>query len=337
MPSLKTTYMGIELQNPIIAGASTLTSNMAAIKKLEEAGAGAIVISSLFEEQIQLERMKLEEDLTAYDNLDPEMINIFPHLEHAGPQEHLMWVRKAKESVNIPVIASLNAVSRETWVEYATLLQETGIDGIELNFYATPTDFEKDGTSIEEEQIAIVRDIRKALSIPISTKLSPFYSNPLHFISRLDAAGVNGFVLFNRFFQPDIDTDQEQNAFPSNLSHEGDYGLSLRFSGLLFGNIQRDICCNTGIFTGPDVVKMILAGATCVQVVSTLYKNRITHLGTMLQTVESWMENKGYQALADFRGRLSRKMSNDPWAYTRAQYVRLLLKPDPIAKRYPTV
>jgi dihydroorotate dehydrogenase (fumarate) len=334
--SLKTTYMGIELQNPVIAGASELTSNMASIQKLEEAGAGAIVISSLFEEQIQLERMVLEEDLTAYDHLHPEMINVFPKLEHAGPQEHLMWVQKAKESVGIPVIASLNAVSRETWVEYAALLQDTGIDGIELNFYATPTDFGKDGAAVEAEQAAIVRNVKDALSIPVSVKLSPFYANPLHFISRLDVECVNGFVLFNRFFQPDIDVDEEQNIYPFNFSQEGDYGLSLRFAGLLFGHLEGDVCCNTGIFTGEDVVRMILAGAACVQVVSTLYKNKITALKTILQAVEDWMDHKGYEALADFRGKLSRQESRDPWAYTRAQYVRLLLKPDLGARGYPS-
>jgi dihydroorotate dehydrogenase (fumarate) len=326
--------MGVELQNPIIAGASTLTSNMTTIEQLEEAGAGAIVISSLFEEQIQLERLQLEKDLTEYENLDPEMITVFPRLEHAGPQEHLMWVRKAKESVSVPVIASLNAVNHETWVEYAKLLQETGIDGIELNFYAAPTELEKKGDAVENEQLAIVREVRDALSIPISVKLSPFYSNPLNVISRMDAEGVNGFVLFNRFFQPDIDVDQQQNAFPFELSHEGTYGLSLRFAGLLFGRLNGDICCNTGIFTGADVVKMILAGAACVQVVSTLYRNEIAHLNTMRQALMSWMASKGYQTLADFRGKLSRKASSDPWAYTRAQYVRTLLKADPIGRTY---
>jgi dihydroorotate dehydrogenase (fumarate) len=336
MVDMSSTYMGLKLRNPIIAGASTLTSNMETIKKLEEAGAGAIVIGSLFEEQIQLERMELEEDLTAFDNLHPEMIHIFPHLEHAGPQAHLMWVRKAKESVSIPVIASLNAVNRETWVEYAALLEQTGIDGLELNFYATPVDVDEESAAIEEAQIATVRAVKKVLSIPMSVKLSPFYANPLHFVSRLSAEGVDGFVLFNRFFQPDIDTDQEENTFPLELSSEGDYGLALRFAGLLFGTVDN-ICCSTGIFSGQDVVKMLLAGATCVQVVSTLYKNQISHLGAMVQAIEQWMEGKGYQSLADFRGKLSRKMSHDRWAYTRAQYVRALLKPDPVAQKYRVI
>ncbi len=328
MDSLETTYMGLHLRNPVIAGASSLTSNVTTIKALEQAGAGAVVISSLFEEQIQLERLQLDEELAEFDNLHPEMVTIFPHIEHAGPQEHLMWVRRATEAVGIPVIASLNAVNRETWVKYAKLLQETGVDGLELNFYATPTDLTRDGASIEDEQVAIAADVRQAISIPFAVKLSPFYANPLHVVSRLDAEGVDGFVLFNRFFQPEIDVSQERHISPLRLSNEGDYGLSLRFAGLLFGNVTGDICSSAGIFTGEDAIKTILAGATCVQVVSTLYRNRIPYLTSMLETIEGWMAEKGYGALEDFRGKLSRAQAPDRWAYTRAQYVKLLLKPE---------
>lgn len=328
MDGLRTTYLGTELRNPVIAGASSLTSSVTTIKALEQAGVGAVVISSLFEEQIQLERLQLAEELSEFDDLYAEMATVFPNLEHAGPQEHLMWVRRAKEAVNIPVFASLNAVNRETWVEYAKLLEETGVDGLELNFYATPTDFARDGATIEDEQIAIVRDIKGAVSIPFAIKLSPFYTNPLHFISRLDAEGVGGFVLFNRFFQPEIDVDEERHISPLRLSNEGDYGLSLRFAGLLFGNVGGDICCNTGLFSGEDAIKLILAGATCVQVVSTLYKNRVPHVRTLLETIEGWMAVKGYETLDDFRGKLSHGQGSDRWAYTRAQYVKLLLKPE---------
>jgi dihydroorotate dehydrogenase (fumarate) len=332
MGKLNTSYMGIALEHPIIAGASSLTSNMDTVKQLEESGAAAIVISSLFEEQIQLERMRLEEELSRFDNLDPEMITVFPHVHHAGPEEHLMWVRKAKESVGIPVIASLNAVNHETWVEYAGLLAETGVDGLELNFYATPVDAAQDGGSIEDEQIAVLRDINASVSIPISVKLSPFYTNPLHVIGRMDAEGVAGFVLFNRFFQPEIDVAEQKNTYPLNLSREGDYGLSLRFTALLFGTIAGDLCANTGIFSGEDVARMILAGATCVEAVSTLFRNRIPHLKTMVGGLEAWMDDKGYASLDAFRGSLSQKNSSDPWAYSRAQYVRLLLRPNPLGE-----
>ncbi len=196
MANLKTTYMGIVLENPIIAGASELTGHIERIKKIEESGAGALVIKSLFEEQIQLERLKLEETTTMDAERHAEMITLFPKMEHAGPKEHLLWVKKAKESVKIPVIASLNAVNRATWLDYAKQLQDTGIDGIELNFFAVPRAVEQIGSDIEAEQITIAKEIVETLSIPVSVKLSPFYVNPVNVISRFDEVGVKGFVLF---------------------------------------------------------------------------------------------------------------------------------------------
>jgi len=264
--------MGMELKNPVIAGASSMTMNLGSIKKIEEAGAGALVIASLFEEQIQLEQMKLEEELEKIKYRNPEMIEIFPDLEHAGPQEHLLWVRKAKESVAIPVIASLNAVNRETWVEYAALLEQTGVDGLELNFFATQSEFDRAGVEIEDEQVAILKEIKKKVKVPISVKLSIYYSNPLHFIKKLDGTGVNGFVLFNRFFQPDIDIDEEKNIFPFNFSHETDYRLPFRYAGPLFGNIRGSICSSRGMLHGRDAIKMILAGADCILQFFTLHK-----------------------------------------------------------------
>jgi dihydroorotate dehydrogenase (fumarate) len=328
MPSLRTTYMGVELRNPVIAGASSMTSNVTTVKALERAGAGAIVISSLFEEQIQLEGFKLEEDLTEYDNLHPEMITVFPKLEHAGPEEHLMWVRRAKEAVTIPVFASLNAVNPDTWVEYAQLLEQTGVDGLELNFYAVPTDFDRDAATVEAEQAATVRAVKEAVSIPIAVKLSSYYTNPLHFIARLDSEGVGALVLFNRFFQPTIDVNDERHVSRLRLSPDGEYGLPLRFAGLLHGRIKADVCASSSIFGGEDVVRMLLAGATCVQVVSTLYKNRIPQMAALVEFLQGWMAAKGYETVDDFRGKLSYGRGSDRWAYTRAQYVKLLLKPE---------
>ncbi|MBN1155638.1 dihydroorotate dehydrogenase-like protein [candidate division KSB1 bacterium] len=330
MADLRTTYMGIELKNPIIVGASQITADMDTIKKIEKAGAGALVVKSLFEEQIQLERFKLEQELTKYDERHAEMVTIFPRLEHAGPAEHLMWVKKAKKSVSIPVIASLNAVTMQSWIQYAEELQNTGVDGLELNFYTAPDDLNQSGESVEAKQLEITRAIDKVVNVPFSVKLSPFYSNPLHFIARLDKENVAGFVLFNQLFQPDIDTATEKNCYPFYLSDAKDHRLPLRFAGLLYGQVNADLCANTGIFTGQDVVKMLLAGADCVQVVSTLYKNGIDYISTMLGDIESWMKAKGYKKLEDFRGKLSRKNSADPWIYKRAQYVRLLLRESPI-------
>ncbi len=325
MANLSTRFMGLTLENPIIAGASDLTSNMDSIKRIEQAGAGALVLKSLFEEQVQLERYKLEEDTHAGENLYAEMTSLFPKLEHAGPKEHLMWVKKAKEAVRVPVIASLNAVNPKTWVEYARHLADQGVDALELNFFATPRDFQTTSSQVEEEQLDAVRAIRQSVSIPLAVKLSMFYSNPLHFISQLDAEKVNGLVLFNRLFQPDINADSETMALPFNFSTQADNRLPLRFAGLLHGKVKADVCASTGIMTGRDVVKMILAGAVTVQVVTSLYRNGVKSLSGMREELDRWMESKSYASLDSFRGKLSAQNSEDPWAYTRAQYAKMLL------------
>jgi len=334
MAKLETKYMGTALKNPIIAGASSLTSNVSGIKKAEESGAGAIVISSLFEEQIQAESFLFEEDLHQYDDRYGEMTTFFPEIEHSGPDKHLLFVKEAVNAVDIPVFASLNAVTREAWIKYSSLLAEQGIAGIELNFYSAPSLFKKEGDAIEKEQLNILKEIRKNVSIPVSVKLSPFYTNVLNFIKKADDIGVNGFVLFNRFFQPDIDTESEKNILQHNLSTRNDIKIPLRFTGILSGNIKADICGSSGIMSGSDAAKLILAGAACVQVVSTLFRNKVSYLAKMLNELNDWMERKGYYALKDFKGILSEKNTSDPWVYKRAQYVRHLLKPDWLEKEY---
>ena len=327
MGSLQTQFMGLTLANPIVAGSSDLTSNVDSIKRIEEAGAGAIVLKSLFEEQVQLERYKLEEDLEAGNDLYGEMATIFPKLQHAGAKEHLMWVKKAREAVKIPVIASLNAVARATWVDYARQLADQGVDGLELNFFATPRDFGVAGSSVEDEQLEIVRDVRAAVKIPFAVKLSVFYSNPLNLIARMDREGASAFVLFNRFFQPDINTETESITQPFNFSIQADNRLPLRFAGLLHGKIKADVCASTGIMTGADVVKMILAGASSVQVVTGLYRQGVKSIRTMLDEITRWMDGRSYGSIDAFRGKLSAKNAKDPWAYTRAQYAKMLLSP----------
>ena len=329
MNKLKTKYMGLELDNPIILGASNLVRNIDTLKKAEDLGVGAIVYKSLFEEEIQLESFQLNEKLTEFNDLHAEMVTIHPDIEHGGPDEHLLKVSKAVESLSIPVIASLNAINDDTWVKYAKLLSETGIDGIELNFYQIPLDFDKSGNEIEEEQIKTLKEIRKSISIPISIKLSPDYSNILNFIKTLDNEGVDAFVLFNSFFQPDINVTNEKHIKKSNLSREGDYKKSLRYTGLLFDNIKADICSSNGVFTGEDVVKLLLSGATCVQVVSTIYRNGLAQINQIKGELEAWMDSKNYNSLDEFRGKLSKKkLSNNPFIYKRAQYVELLLNSD---------
>jgi dihydroorotate dehydrogenase (fumarate) len=333
MNNLKTKYMGIELDNPIILGASNLASDPDKLKKAEEQGAGAIVYKSLFEEQIQLESYLLDEKLNEFNDLHAEMVQIHPNIQHAGPEEHLNSIRKARESLSIPLIASLNAVNKETWLKYAALLTETGVDGLELNFYQIPMDFNINSRDVENDQIDILKEIRKRISIPISVKLSPDYSNILNFIRQLDNEGVDAFVLFNAFFQPDIDVINVKHIKSSHLSHKGDYKKSLRYAGLLSGNIRGDICSSHGIFDGADVARLLLSGASCVQIVSTVYKNGLSQIGKIKNDLSDWMDSKNYKSIDEFRGLLSKnRLAGNPFIYKRAQYVDLLLNSEEITE-----
>ena len=323
--------MGIEIESPIIVGASNLSKNLDNLKRAEDQGAAAIVYKSLFEEQIQLERFQMDEVLTEYNYIHAEMQTNHPTMHHSGPEEHLSNVRKAKESLSIPLIASLNAVNDETWIEYAKLISETGVDGLELNFYHVPSDFTKDASEIEAHQINIVNEIKKNVTIPISVKLSSDYTNVLNFIKKLDIAGVDALVLFNSYFQPDIDIASEKHIKSFDFSNEKDYKKSLRYAGLLFENIQADICSSHGVFTGADVVKLLLSGSTCVQVVSTLNKYGVGQIKTIKKELIDWMESKNYTSIDAFRGKLSKnRLTGNPFVYERAQYVDLLLNSDKI-------
>ncbi len=331
MKELQTKYMGIELDNPIILGASDMATDLDKLKKAEELGAAAIVYKSLFEEQIQLEKFQLDERLNEFNDLNAEMITIHPLIEHAGPEEHLLNIRKARESLSIPLIASLNAVNPDTWVKYARLLSETGVNGIELNFYQIPSDFSRDSKDIENEQVNIVKEIRQNISIPVSVKLSSDYTNILNFVKKLDEAGVDAVVLFNSFFQPDIDVQNERHIKSFNFSNNGDYKKSLRYAGLLFDNIKADICSSHGIFSGSDVIKLILSGSSCVQVVSTVYKNGLEQINKIKNELQEWMERKNYKSIKEFRGKLSKdKLTSNPFIYKRAQYVELLINSEEI-------
>lgn len=337
MADLSTTYMGIPLKNPLILGASNLVTKPQTIKMLEEAGIAAIVYKSLFEEQVQLESLQLIEEMAEYENRNAEMTRLFPSLEHAGPKEHLINLKKLKEQVKIPVIGSLNALYEPTWVEYAAEMEKTGIDGLEINLYATPGYFEISGSSIEEKQLEIIKSVKQAVKIPVSVKISPFYTNTLNFIKKADEAGADAYVLFNRFFQPDVDVETETFHYPWELTQAQDRNLSLRYAGLLYGHLDGSVCINRGIYTAEDVIRVILAGADVVQIVSTIYKNQPGVVATILGKLNEWMDKKKYQALADFRGKLSRKNLKDPFIYQRAQYVDILAKSEEIFKKYPMI
>ncbi len=330
MTTLKTKYMGLELKNPLIVGASSLTADLDVLKAIEKAGAGAVVFKSLFEEQIQLEELEMQNELDEYTERHAEMTRLFPTLKHAGTREHLYKLKKAKEALNIPVISSFNSMHADTWLEYALEIEKTGVDGIELNFYTTPKDFEIEGKVIIQSQLNILQSVKKALRIPISVKLSPFYTNPLAVIKRMDNTEVQSFVIFNRMFQPDIDIEKEEQAQSLYLSTSNDSRQTLQFTGLLYGNIVADICSCSGIMNGADAIKMLLAGATAFEVVSSIYQNGVGQIPVILKDIETWMEGKGYKSLEDFRGKLAKKNLKDPFAYRRAQYVEILMRTNDI-------
>ena len=331
MKNLKTTYMGIELENPIILGACNMSDNIDELLKAQENGVGAIVYKSLFEEQVQLERLQLEAKLTQYDNIHPEMITTHPNIQYSDTKKHLVYLRKAKEQLSVPLIASLNAVHEDSWLDYATQLAETGVDGLELNLYQVPMDFDKEAKEIEDYQINIVKKIKEKLSLPVSVKLSSDYTNVLGFIKKLDAVGVDGLVLFNAFFQPDIRVNTEKHKKGFNLSRRGEYRKSLRYAGLLYGNIKADVCSSRGIYTGEEVIKHLLSGATAVQMVSAVYKQGFKQIQSAKNEISDWMEDKGYNSIDDFKGKLAQKnLSPDSLVYKRAQYVDLLMTSDNI-------
>ena len=333
---LTTDYGGLTLKNPIVMGASNIVTDIDNLVKLEQAGVGAIVYKSLFEEQIQLESFQLDQTQEAFSDWDAEHASFFPSARHAGPAEHLRQLKEAKSKLTIPLIGSLNCVNDETWLQYALKMIDTGIDGLELNFYNNNIDFAAKSATIEDRQLKTLELVRAgARQLPLFVKLSPFYSNTLHLISRMDKIGADGFVLFNRLFQPDIDIDLEEHHFPYNFSSESDNRLALRYAGLLHKKIKAGVIANTGVLSGKDAVKMLLAGANAVQVVSTVYKKGIGQITIMLEEMQTWMKKKGYNNLDDFRGKLSKENLSDPFAYKRAQYVDILMKSEMFLQYHP--
>lgn len=339
MANLKTTYMGIKLKSPIIVGANNMVTNTENLKRMEQSGAGAIVYKSVFEEQVQLEGLELSERKEEYNERNAEMVTLFPDAgaDPSEIKEHLAALKEAKKTVDIPVFASINAVNPATWVDYAKKIEGTGVDGIEMNLYTPPEKSGKLAEGIEKDQVEIVKEVKSKVKIPVAVKISPYYTNPLRFISDLDKAGSDAFVLFNRLFQPDIDIDSETHYYPFTLSNREDHRLPLRFSGLLYGNTKGSVCASSGIITGADVIKMILAGADAVQVVSTIYLNQIEIIASMIKDIEKWMKSKGYKDLESFRGKLSHKNTDSKVPYERAQYMDFMMTTTEIMKKYKAI
>ncbi len=325
MADLKTTYMGIPLGTPLVVAASTISSYIDRVKMAEQAGAGALVIRSLFEEQIQFDRLRMEEALSVGEHNYAEAASYFPKLQHGGASEHLMWVEKTRKAVSLPLIASLNAVSAGGWTEFARQLAGTGVDGIELNVYAVAADPRKTGAEIEHDLYQTVEAVRAEIRLPLAVKLSPFYTSTVNVAAELDRRGVNALVLFNRFLQPDVDPEAESLHSEMAYSTPAELKLPLRWTALLHGRIRADLAVTSGVHSGRDAAKALLAGATVVQLASALLQNGIPYLSTMLRELEGWMGEHGYGRLEDFRGKLSQKQADDPFLFERAQYVNLLL------------
>jgi dihydroorotate dehydrogenase (fumarate) len=325
MVDISTTYMGIPLKTPIVVSASSISSIVDRVKMAERVGAGGLVIRSLFEEQIQVSQQRFDDYLSFASNSFSEALSFFPEIEHGQADEHLMWVEKTRKAVKMPLFASLNAVSLGSWVRYARQLESTGVDGLELNVYIMGTDPGKAGVTLEKELFDIIESVKSEVSIPVAVKLSPYFASIVNVATELDKRGVEALVLFNRFVRPTFDIETESLHNEMFLSSPEEMRLSLNRVARIFGHIKADMALNTGVHTGFDVVKALLGGATVVQVTSTLLINGLPYLSTMLRDLEGWMAEKGYDNLAEFRGNLSQKNCDDPFAFERAQYVNLLL------------
>ena len=323
---LSTTYLGIKLANPIMPGASPLVDSLDRVKAMQDAGASAIVMHSLFEEQIDREMKAEYAHLRRHEDVFAEAANFFPESDDyaLGPQEYLAHIRKIKETCKLPVIASLNGTQLGGWVEYANLIQQAGADALELNLYYLATDGAISGEEVETDVLEIVRTVKAGVKIPVAVKLSPFFSSLSHMAKEIELNGADGLVLFNRFYQPDIDLEALEVVPKLDLSSPEELRLRLRWLAILFGQVKLPMACTGGIHTSSDVVKSILAGASAVQVVSSLLKHNPAHIRTLLDGLEKWMQEKEYASVAQMRGALSLQHCPDPAAFERANYLKIL-------------
>lgn len=332
---LSTTYLGLTLRSPLVpSAAQPLTEDIDNVKRMEDAGAGAVVLHSLFEEQLLREKFELQHHLSYGTDSYAEALTYFPEPDvfHVGPELYLEHIRKAKEAVSIPIIASLNGYSSGGWTEYARLIQAAGADAIELNIYAVPTDVDTTGAQIEEDYLKIVREVRQEVTIPLAVKLSPYFSNIANMAKRLDEVGANGLVLFNRFQAPNISLEELEVKPEVSLSTPEAAKLPMRFIAILYGRIKADLASTSGVSKGKDALKMLMVGAKVTQVCSVLLRHGISHLSVIEREMVEWMEENEYHSVQQMQGSLSQLNSPDASAFERAQYVKAIesYKPEQI-------
>ena len=323
---LNTSYLGLSLRSPLVASASPLWENVDNIRRAEEAGAGAVVLFSLYEEQIRREREAVDHYISYGAESFAEAISYVPQpvQYHVGPDAYLDLIRRAKAAVSIPVIASLNGATVGGWTRYARRMQEAGADALELNVYYIPTDPALSGAQVEDTYGEILTAVKAAVSIPVAIKLSPYFSNMAAMARRLDELGTDGLVLFNRFYQPDIDLETLEVRPNVLLSTPQDLRLPLTWIGILYGRLRADMAASSGAHTGADALKLLLCGATVVMMTSALLRHGPGHLRTVLDEMTGWMREREYESVDQLRGSVSQMHAEDPSAFERAQYMRAL-------------
>jgi dihydroorotate dehydrogenase (fumarate) len=323
---LTTTYLGLKLRSPLVPAASPLSEEVGSIKQMEDAGASAVVLYSLFEEQLRQDRAELAHHLEHGTFSNPEALTYFPEPEEfrLGPEEYLKHISKVKEAVKIPVIASLNGSSVGGWTDYAKGIEQAGADALELNIYYIPTEMNLSSAQVEQTYLDILKAVRSAVAIPVAVKLSPFFTSFANMAKRLDDAGANGLVLFNRFYQPDIDLEALDVKPNILLSTPMAMRVPLRWVALLYGRLQASLAATSGIHRASDVLKMLMAGADVTMLCSALIRHGVRQIGVIERDLVAWMEEHEYESVSQLRGSMSQKNCPDPSAFERAQYMKAL-------------
>jgi len=324
---LSTTYLGLKLRTPLVASASPLTGHLDSLLALEEAGAAAVVLPSLFEEEVENESMDLHDQLETGALSFPEATDFFPVLEFGaiGPEGHVKLAMAAKEQLHVPVIASVNGTTRGGWVRYARTMADAGADAIELNLYAIAADFRRSGAEVEAGYLEVVRDVRAAIDVPLAVKLSPFFSSTANFLRRVVEAGADGLVLFNRFYQPDIDLETLDVLPRVSLSDPHELRLPLRWLAILRPLLpDTSLAATTGVHSGRDAVKALLVGADVAMTTSALLRHGPAHLGRMEAELARWLDEREYTSVDQLRGSVSHRGAADPTGFERANYLRTL-------------